>query len=55
LTAAERGRRDVAKKRPDPLSFDFGFNKRPRKRPSGKRTEAQKAAYARYFGKGKKK
>ena len=46
----------MAKKKPaDPLSFDFGFNKKPRKRPSGKRTAAQKAGYALYFGKGKKK
>jgi hypothetical protein len=36
------------------LDFNFGFNKKPRRSPSGKRTEAQKAAYARYFGKGKK-
>jgi hypothetical protein len=43
------------KKPPDPLSFDFGFNKRPRKRPSGKRTEPQKRGYQLYFGKGKKK
>ncbi len=38
----------------DPLSFDFGLNKKPRKRPSGKRTAAQKAGYALYFGKGAK-
>ena len=37
------------------LDFNFGFNKAPRKRPSGKRTEAQKRGYALYFGKGKKK
>jgi hypothetical protein len=43
------------KKAKDPLDFSFGFNKKPRKRPSGKRTEAQKAGYAMYFGKGKKK
>jgi hypothetical protein len=46
----------MAKKKPtDPLSFDFGFNRRPRRRPSGMRTPAQQAAYQRYFGKGKKK
>jgi hypothetical protein len=46
----------VAKKKPaDPLSFDFGFNRKPRRRPSGKRTEAQKRGYALYFGKVKKK
>jgi hypothetical protein len=46
----------MGKKKPaDPLSFDFGFNKKPRKRPSGKRTAAQKAGYALYFGKGAKK
>ena len=46
----------MAKKKPtDPLSFDFGFNSKPRKRPSGKRTESQKAAYQHYFGKGAKK
>jgi hypothetical protein len=48
----------VAKKKPgDGLDFNFGFNavKKPRRRPPGKRTEAQKAAYRRYFGgKGKK-
>ncbi len=43
------------KKTTDPLSFDFGFNKKPRKRPSGKRTEAQKRGYQLYFGKGAKK
>jgi hypothetical protein len=43
------------KKAADPLSFDFGFNRRPRRRPSGKRTPAQQAAYQRYFGKGRKK
>ena len=46
----------MARRKPsDPLSFDFGFNKKPRKRPSGKRTPAQQAAYQRYFGKGKKR
>jgi hypothetical protein len=45
----------VTKKKTDPLSFDFGFNKKPRRRPSGKRTEAQKRGYALYVGKGKKK
>ncbi len=46
----------MAKKKPaDPLSFDFGFNKKPRRRQSGKPTPAQRAAYERYFGKGKKK
>jgi hypothetical protein len=39
------------KKASDPLSFDFGYNKKPRRSPSGKRTAAQKAAYQRYFGK----
>jgi hypothetical protein len=44
------------KKASDPLSFDFGANRKPRRRPTGKRSAAQKAAYARYFGgsKGKK-
>lgn len=46
----------MAKKQPaDPLSFDFGLNRKPRKRPSGKRTAAQREAYKRYFGGGKKK
>lgn len=46
----------MAKKKADPLSFDFGANRPPRRRPTGKRSEAQKAAYGRYFGnKGKKK
>jgi hypothetical protein len=46
----------VARRKPsDQLSFDFGFNKKPRRRPSGKRTPAQQAAYQRYFGKGKKR
>jgi hypothetical protein len=46
----------MAKKKPsDPLSFDFGLNKAPRRKATGKRTEAQKAAYNHYFGKGKKK
>jgi hypothetical protein len=46
----------VAKKKPaDPLSFNFGFNKKARRRPSGKRSAAQKAAYQHYFGKGKKR
>jgi hypothetical protein len=47
----------VAKKKPsDPLSFDFGANRKPRRSPRGKRSEAQKAAYQHYFGgKGKKK
>jgi hypothetical protein len=44
----------MAKKKADPLDFNFGYNKTPRKRPSGKRTAAQKAGYALYFGKGKK-
>jgi hypothetical protein len=48
----------VAKKKAsDPLDFNFGFNKVPRKRPSGKRSAAQRAAFFRYFphsGKGKK-
>ena len=37
------------------LDFNFGFNKAPRKRPSGKRSEAQQAAYRRYFPKKGKK
>lgn len=45
----------MAKKQTDPLSFDFGFNKKPRRRPRGKRTAAQQAAYSRYFGSGKGK
>jgi hypothetical protein len=46
----------VARRKPsDPLSFDFGYNKKPRRRPSGKRTAAQQAAYQHYFGKGKKR
>jgi hypothetical protein len=36
------------------LDFNFGHNRRPRKRPGGKRSAAQHAAYQRYFGKGKK-
>jgi hypothetical protein len=46
----------VAKKKPaDPLSFDFGANRKPRRRPAGKRTPAQQEAYRRYFGgRGKK-
>ena len=44
----------MAKKKPDdPLDFNFGFNKKPRRRV--KQTAAQRAAYQHYFGKGKKK
>ncbi len=43
------------KKASDPLSFDFGYNKKPRKRPSGKRSEAQKRGYQMYFDRGRKK
>jgi hypothetical protein len=46
----------VAKRKPAaPLRFDFGFNRKPRRRPSGKRTPAQQAAYQRCFGKGKRR
>jgi hypothetical protein len=37
------------------LDFNFGLNRKPRRRPSGKRTPAQQAAYQKYFGKGRKK
>jgi hypothetical protein len=43
----------MAKKKPDPLDFNFGFNRKPRRRV--KQTAAQRAAYQLYHGKGKKK
>jgi hypothetical protein len=48
---------NVAKKKPssDPLSFDFGYNKAPRRKPRFKPTAAQRAAFALYHGKGGKK
>ena len=45
----------MAKKKADPLSFDFGFNKPPRRKPRGKPTPAQRAAFQLYHGKGGKK
>jgi hypothetical protein len=45
----------VSKRKADALDFNFGFNRKPRRRPTGKRSAAQKAAYSRYFGGGKKK
>jgi hypothetical protein len=43
------------KKASDPLSFDFGMNRKPRRKPRGKPTAAQRAGYQMYFGKGGKK
>lgn len=41
-------------KKTDPLDFNFGANRKPRRRVDPRsRTAAQKASYARYFG-GKK-